>query len=293
MTQLPHSTWLRSFEAAARHSSFSAAAIELGLTPAAVSQQIRLLEAQLGAPLFERLARGVALTDRGQAYAQTVRKAFAEMHVATETLFSRPAQRRVQVRAPITCAALLLAPRLEAFHVANPDIVVELTTFVWADRFANDRSDIDIRYGHGDWTDGNAQHLGHEHVVPVCHSDRVTPGLTLDDLTRQGVVQIIGYEAEWQNLSDMYELGLTPPHTVARVDSSLLALQMVRAGHGCTLVLERFLQGYTDDPALVTPFPYRAPVQHAHYLVLRDPSAAAPDVARVCEWISAVFRDAR
>ena len=67
MPALPHVTWLKSFEAAARHSSFSSAAAELNLTPAAVSQQIRLLEQHLKAQLFQRLPRGVKLTDIGLA----------------------------------------------------------------------------------------------------------------------------------------------------------------------------------------------------------------------------------
>ena len=69
MSKLPHVTWLRAFESAARNSSFSGAADELNLTPAAVSQQIKLLEQHLGEPLFRRLPRGVALTDMGHAYA--------------------------------------------------------------------------------------------------------------------------------------------------------------------------------------------------------------------------------
>ena len=94
----PQVTWLRSFEAAARRGSFSAAADDLGLTPAAVSQQIRLLEKHLGAQLFERLPKGVVLTDTGQAYAQPIRKSFSEMQAATEGLFGSRSRKTVKVR---------------------------------------------------------------------------------------------------------------------------------------------------------------------------------------------------
>ena len=102
MAQLPHVTWLRSFEVAARHSSFSAAADELNLTPAAVSQQIRLLEDHLGVQLFIRLARGVSLTDAGQAYALPLRKSFQDMQDATRGLFGVKRKSRLRIRASIS-----------------------------------------------------------------------------------------------------------------------------------------------------------------------------------------------
>ncbi|WP_166418374.1 LysR family transcriptional regulator, partial [Cochlodiniinecator piscidefendens] len=173
MSDLPHVTWLRAFEAAARHRSFTAAAEELGLTPAAISQQIRLLEKHLNAPLFDRLPRGVALTEMGQAYALPVRKSFSDMQIATDGLFGAPRKRVVKVRASISCAGLVIAPRLAEFQQAHPDIEVQLSTFVWSDRFINEESDIDIRYGHGDWTDGTITHLGHEYAIVVCHPDYV------------------------------------------------------------------------------------------------------------------------
>ena len=91
MKDLPHVTWLRAFEAAARHSSFAIAAAELGLTSAAVSQQIRHLEKHLDTQLFRRLPRGVQLTENGVAYSQVVRKSFEDMAIATSGLFGKDA----------------------------------------------------------------------------------------------------------------------------------------------------------------------------------------------------------
>lgn len=140
MRRLPHVTWLRSFEAAARHSSFSAAADELALTPAAVSQQIRQLEHHLGIQLFKRLPKGVQLTDIGQAYAQPVRKSFVEMQAATDGLFRLQRKSVVRVRCSISFAALILAPLLRDFARIHPNIDVELSTAVWSDRIDGARS---------------------------------------------------------------------------------------------------------------------------------------------------------
>ena len=87
MVRMPHANWLRAFDAAARHGSFSTAAAELGLTPAAISQQIRMLERHLGKRLFVRLPRGVALTDLGHAYAQPIRRSFHRIECSTAELF--------------------------------------------------------------------------------------------------------------------------------------------------------------------------------------------------------------
>jgi LysR family glycine cleavage system transcriptional activator len=84
---LPPLNWLRAFEASARRISFTSAAKELNLTPAAVSYQVRSLEEHLGFPLFERLPRSLRLTDMGQAYMPSVQKTFAELSSTTTGLF--------------------------------------------------------------------------------------------------------------------------------------------------------------------------------------------------------------
>jgi len=128
---LPTLTWLRAFEAAARTSSFAAAAAELNLTSGAISYQIRALEAYLGFALFERLPRGVKLTPMGVAYLPPVRKAFEELADSTVGLFGGSERVQITVHAPVSLAALWLAPELPAFAVANPSIDVRLSSVIW------------------------------------------------------------------------------------------------------------------------------------------------------------------
>ena len=82
--RLPPLNWIRSFEATARHLSFTHAALELNLTQAAVSQQIKGLESQLGAVLFKRLPRGLQLTNAGAAYLPAVHESVKKLSIATE-----------------------------------------------------------------------------------------------------------------------------------------------------------------------------------------------------------------
>lgn len=292
MADLPHVTWLRAFEAAARHASFSAAADELGLTPAAVSQQVRLLEKHLGTTLFERLPRGVALTDIGQAYALPIRKSFAEMEVATRGLFGARRKRVVKVRASISCAAFVIAPRLAAFQDQHPDIEVELSTFVWADRFADEDSDIDIRFGHGDWGDGAITHLGHECAIPVCNSlyaASLGAPPDIDKLTRGRLIAITGSEGDWINLAAHYGLDLGAPSDVIRVDSSLIALQTLIAGDGAVMVLESFARQYLEQGLLVAPFEYRLPIKASHYLVSRETTGMREEVRQFAQWVETLY----
>jgi len=291
--KLPHVTWLRAFEAAARHRSFSAAADELGLTPAAVSQQIRLLEKHIDAPLFERLPRGVSLTELGQAYALPVRKSFSDISIATNGLFDRSNQKTVKVRASISCAALVIAPKLAEFRAMHPDIAVELSTFVWADHFGEEESDIDIRYGQGDWKDGKVIHLANEFSIPVCHPDyaaRFGKKLTIQNLAASKIVKITGSELSWARLSDQYELALEPPAEWLWADSSLIALQTVITGEGAVMVLESFARQYILQGLLTAPFEYRLPVIPSHYLIQREGRENREEVQLFSKWVTSLYQ---
>ena len=294
MTKLPHITWLRAFEAAARYNSFAAAAEELNLTPAAVSQQIRHLEKHLEAQLFRRLPRGVALTEQGQAYAQTIAKSFEDISLATSGLFGKDRKRIIRLRASISCAALVLAPRLPEFKAMHPDVEVQIKTSVWADQFDDEHLDVDIRFGLGNWQEAQIHHLGHETALPVCHPDYAAafgPDLTIEQLAAAKLVRIIGSETDWNRLSSLYGLDLTPNSDWIQADSSLIALQCVAAGDGVTMVLESFAKPYLDAGLLVAPLPHRLPKRRSHYLVVKDQASRREEVRQFCSWVQGLYQD--
>jgi len=289
---LPHPTWLRTFEAAARLGSFSAAADELGLTPAAVSQQMRLLEQHLKTTLFERQPRGVALTDMGQAYAQPVRKGLDDMKLATAGLFGAAKRQQIKVRASISFAALVVAPRLHEFLNDHPHIDVELSTFVWASRFQEGISDMDIRFGFGDWSDGHVTHLGHEFAVSVCQPDYLRgfgATATLEALASEHIFTIHGSESDWSALFE--QIGQSSPvHAkVTRFDSSLMALQAVSVGPGMAIVLESFAQPFLDRGVVVSPSKEKLAIRPAHFLVARDGSEQREEIRAFSNWIKSIY----
>ena len=124
--RLPPLTSLRTFEAAARHMSFSRAAAELNVTQGAISRQIKTLEDYLGVALFRRLPRSLELTDEGQHYLATVVHAFEQLHQATEAMLD--GKRMVTLNANVlpTFAMRWLIPRLPAFAAANPATEVRM-----------------------------------------------------------------------------------------------------------------------------------------------------------------------
>jgi len=289
---LPHPTWLRTFEAAARLGSFTAAAAELGLTPAAVSQQMRLLELHLKTTLFERLPRGVALTDMGAAYAQPVRKSLNEMQIATAGLFGGTKRRQVKVRASISFATLILAPRLHEFRITHPHIDVELSTFVWASRFQEGLSDIDIRFGYGDWSDGHISHLGHEFAAPVCRPDYLasfdTPP-SLEDLAAGHIYTIHGSEADWPNLLSQTGHAMPTQSEITRFDSSLLALQATSNGPGTAIVLDSFAQFFVKQGLVVHPSDEKLAIRPAHFLVEREGSGSHDEIRAFMDWVRTIY----
>jgi LysR family glycine cleavage system transcriptional activator len=126
-TRLPPLRSLRTFEAAGRLLSFSAAATELGVTPGAVSHQIRQLEEHLGARLFDRQHREVVLTSQGQAYLRSISEAFRRIEDDTRILFSANDPTTLRVFASVNLAQRWLVPRLSRFVARHPSIAVDIT----------------------------------------------------------------------------------------------------------------------------------------------------------------------
>lgn len=249
---LPTLTWLRSFEAAARTSSFVAAAGELSLTSAAISYQIRALEAHIGFALFERLPRGVKLTPMGVAYLAPVRKAFEELADATVGLFGGSDPVQISIHAPVSLAALWLAPKLPAFITAYPSIDVRLSSVIWDNAAPDDATDLEIRYGGGNWHGYRSQHLLNQRIVAVC-----SPALleeSRDDVVAalgNMPIHIMGYENHW--LTARQDLRLSPAAAKSgpTVDTTIAALELAACGAGFALAHRIFLEAHFATGRLV------------------------------------------
>jgi len=138
---LPPLPGLAAFEAAARHENFMAAAKELNLSQSAVSHRVRSLEHHLGYALFERLPRGLRLTENGKAYLPSIRSAFSEILGATTSIFGVRRSGRLTVRAPVSYAAIWLPQFISVFSQKHKGIEIRMDSSVWADYLALDETD--------------------------------------------------------------------------------------------------------------------------------------------------------
>lgn len=176
--RLPSPAALRTFEAAARLGSFKDAAAELGVTPTAVSHQIRTLEEQLDLALFVRKTRRVELTEAGARLAAAASRAFETLDAALEDL--KEAERTLTVSTTPAFGALWLVPRIRAFETANPDVRVHIDSSVSVVDFARERRiDLAIRYGEGRYPELYAETLARErlgaYAAPAYLDERTAP----------------------------------------------------------------------------------------------------------------------
>ena len=165
---LPSLNALRSFDAAARHQSFTRAAEELCVTQGAVSHQVKALEAELGVKLFNRMRTGLVITSAGRDYLAVVRDAFDRIALGTEQLTERQRSGPLAVSTSPDFAAKWLVHRLGRFAAAHPEIELNVSATMHHVDFASEEVDLAIRHGAGNWSGLDAVNLCPEELFPVC-----------------------------------------------------------------------------------------------------------------------------
>lgn len=283
---------LHAYEAAARHGSFAGAAAELHLSPAAVSQRVRNLEAHLGVQLFERLPRSVQLTEMGRAYLPAVRDIFDDLSAATSGLFGGPDRGWLTVRAQVSYAVTWLAPRLPDFSLTYPWVDVRLVSTVWADTLPPDEVDLDIRQGNGTWPGFHAMLLHDDVAAVVCGTgflQRHGPFEQISDLLGWPRVQVLGFDDIWGRVGR----ASTDPaagreHGLITVDTSMTAMSIVAESDTWTIVPERFARAAVRDGTLVVALPEAVGMRQNHYLLRSDsPQPLSGPAAAFTQWLHA------
>lgn len=230
--------WLRTFEAAARHLSFTCASAELGLSQTAVSLQIKSLETKLGQPLFVRGAKSLSLSSHGKAYLPSVREALCSIELATGGLFAQPASRRLTVRASVAMVAWM-APRLGEFYSRHPDIQLQFISALWPDGATQQKVDVDIQLA----SLNNASHLREqicsESLVAICGPQTAQKVQHFEQLLALPKVDISGYQAHWQHYLGQLRCVSEAPAQY-QVDTFAAAAELVASDLGWAVVIERF-----------------------------------------------------
>lgn len=179
MGKLPPLNALRAFESAARHLSFCLAAAELGVTPTAISHQIRLLEEICGQPLFRRRPRPLCLTAAGEILYPVLRTGFDSFASAVANLAGTAAGQNFRVTTPNAFASRWLVPRLPKWREIHPEIALEVIGTDRALNLGSGEADVAIRYARGMPIEYVAQELFRDTYFPICHPDLLPGGKPL------------------------------------------------------------------------------------------------------------------
>jgi LysR family glycine cleavage system transcriptional activator len=292
-----HLNALRAFEASARHQSFSAAAAELSVTPAAVGQLVRGLEDWLGIPLFIRGNSGRArlvATDAALRALPEIRAGFDRLSAGLERLKEETARGVLTVTVSPAFAAKWLLPRFERFQAVCPDTDVRLETNLKPVDFVAQRVDIGVRYGAGTWPGLTAEKLMDEEMYPVCSPELLRRSQLLrkpGDLKRITLIHDLSMDGHARFPTwDMWfqRTGVTGVSTSRglKINNSAAVLQAVIEGRG--VALARSVMAHDDLAAgrVVRLFPeIRFASELAYHVVYRPESAASPRLVAFRDWL--------
>ena len=296
MRSVAHLNALRAFEASARHQSFSLAAQELNVTPAAVGQLVRTLEDWLGSPLFVRSTSGRArlvTTEVAEQALPDIRAGLERLAVGLERLRSGSAGGVLTVTVSPAFAAKWLLPRIERFQAAWPETDLRLDTSLKPVDFVAQRIDVGVRYGRGQWPGLAAEKLMDEEVYPVC-APALLATATLQapgDLRGQVLIHDQSVDtstgfASWQAWLRHAGVQGVPTDRGLRINNSAAVLQAAIDGQG--VALARSVMAHDDLAAgrLVRLFPQvRLESALAYYVVYRPECIAQPKVAAFRDWL--------
>lgn len=291
MRQLPPLAAVRVFEAAARHENFTRAAEELGMTQAAVSYQIQILEERLGLPLFVREKRRVTLTDTGRRIAPQVAAAFDGLDAAFG--MARTANASVlMVSAAATFAANWLAPRIGAFQMAHPELAVRVQGSNALTDFAREEVDVAVRAGVGPWPGLTRHFLMRTAVAALASPDylaRHPPVGGPDDILQR---DRISSDDDWWRLwcAGIGGTGAMTPGGGVRMDSQLMEGRAAIAGHGFAVLNPMMWQSEIRAGLLVDPIGRHVLDPASLWLVCPEHRRGVPKVRAFRDWLIPAIR---
>ncbi|MBR0875290.1 transcriptional regulator GcvA [Bradyrhizobium tropiciagri] len=285
--KLPPLNALKAFESAARHLSVKLAAEELCVTPGAVSQMLKTLEVHLGTKLFERVPRGIYLTDAGRDYLPSIRNAFRQIAEASRRVAASNDVGVLTVSVTPFFASAWLVPRMASFHDSHPEIDLQIVTGNALVDFSRSGVDVAVRHGLGRYPG-----LRSDRVVTVEMVVVAAPSL----VARLGRPQSPGDLSDWPQVHDAERKGWSlwfqgngivearAPRGPSFDDSGLL-LKAVLSGQGAGLLPAAMVENEVRAGALIQLLETAHMEEFAYYLVCPDNRQTLPKIAAFREWI--------
>ena len=293
--RLPPLSALRAFEAAARHMSFSRAADELFVTPAAISHQIHSLEQDLGVKLFQRLNRSIELTASGRVLLPGLSEAFAAIRASVKRLHGHTDTGSLTVTASPSFAAKWLVLRLHRFQAQYPEIDVRISATDDVVDLTKGDFDLAIRYGTGNYAGLDVELLFTDEVFPACSPQLLAAGRPLrtpDDLRHHALIHDQTIERDplvptwpmWLKAAGVKDV---PATGGLSFNNMSLALDAAIAGHGVVLAHSTIAAADIAAGRLVRLFTLALPDQFAYYIVTAPGVLERRKIRAFRDWLRA------
>lgn len=285
---LPPLNPLHTFSVAARAESFTVAAETLGVSQAAVSRQVAVLEKALGVQLFERRGRRVQLTNIGRGYFRDIGPAFDSIQQATRQLASGNDPRTVRVQVYPTFAARWLLSRLPAFSAKHPDCTVRLQTGVEPVDFSRKDLEVAIQFGDGQWRGMEAAMIFSDIIEPVCSpqlAERLGGMQTARDLAAAPILQTRYRRRDWTDWLKSMDWPKPGGGGGQYFESSLLTYQAAIEGIGVAMGQSRLLADAFSAGTLIRPFARPLARRLGYYAVWPGERRAGHGTRRFIEWL--------
>ncbi|WP_122411860.1 choline sulfate utilization transcriptional regulator [Pseudomonas viridiflava] len=284
---------LRSFEAAARLRSFTAAAIELGTTQPAVSQQIKRLEEQLVTRLFDRIYRGIELTEAGEVLFSHVQTGLQSIESGLVAITDQRQHEVLQVATDFAFASYWLMPRLHRFHKLNPDVDVSLVTSERTHSMLRPDIDVAVLFGDGRFKQGESHWLFSEEVFPVC-SPQLTAGRTLplpNEVLREFPLLHLRGESsnnwfDWGGVFRALDIPQSPAPGQLRFDNYTLLIQAAIGGQGVAIGWRHLVDDLLEQGLLCRPVAASAVSGYGYYVVLPQRKRRVQIVQQFVDWLA-------
>jgi LysR family glycine cleavage system transcriptional activator len=293
LRRLPVLNALKSFEAAARHESFTRAAEELCVTQGAVSHQVKALEQELGIKLFRRERQRLAITEAGRDYLAVIRDAFDRIAVGTERLMQRQNAGALTLSTSPDFAAKWLVHRIGRFSEAHPDIDLRVSATMQHVDFAREEVDLAVRHGDGKWAGLNVERLAAEELFPVCSPALLRGRRRLRkpaDLLKFPLLHLATREGwpAWLEAAGIADADVT--HGAVMNRASMLIDAAVE-GQGIALARTTLAAWDLINGRLVRPFAKALRLSKTYWIVCPKATAMLPKVRSAREWLLAEAAD--
>jgi DNA-binding transcriptional LysR family regulator len=294
--KLPPLAALTAFEAAGRLGSFTKAAAELGVTQAAVSRQIHLIEEGLGFPLFRRLFRRIELTEKGRILSNAATGSFNLLAETIAEITREEDAEGLTIAATVAFSHFWLMPKIATFSRMHPETQLRIVSQDNTSQLAG--SDLAIRYGNGAWSEGKSEYLFGDELFPICSPEYASTLKDPSDLNEMVSRPLITYDSEdpswtgWDEWLAAFSV-MSPRGRTAGLRTSFYteAVYAALSGQGIALGWKRLVQDLLNRNALVRLTNESIITRDAYFIVVPARSAKNRRALEFIEWLRTAALD--